>query len=637
MCVLKYAMLLTSLLAAAACASCPLATRDDPLPGTCTSRDDRGAACLSSHIAQDAVEPAAPTQQPRPSPTSTSTHRFSPAGGRFVVTDLSSSVDFSVGTMSPSPSPSQRLSPGGGSMTAPDGIHVVASPSPSSTAHRTTPGGGAVPLTPPGHGAFFQADFDGAVAHALDGTPESRQNLAVQLNQRTGTELAARIEECVALRIAPPRNCTNGNQFSPPPPRRLITLGNVSVILGLLFDGSLSRDVLLEFGKSPAFVALFQSSTVRAEVAARLHALHGAELQQALTIIFSMGDSGVNLLVALFTGGALDSSTAHEVLLRFIELMNELPEDERVALIASIGAMPDGSLLLVALLEQPGLSDPARADIIQYIVEHPLLMGRFANAISLFGPRASDVEVSYFGGGGCAGPYISSVIAPDGLCHRVPGITPIPAYSFTCMSPSTPSSFRFFDDITCASAPLTSSRSFDERVCLTNPAEFGSLSLAFICSAPLNYPTNTASGRVVVAWSGSPTCAGEEPRTLVDLQQGVCETVPSAAPGGYKVTCSEDGQLATFTVFSDNTCAEAVSTRTVPRDFCLDNDAALYGSAAISIRCGLNDASFLLAAPPGDFESTFNRALEGTPASRRDLALQLNLLSGAELAARIEE
>lgn len=380
-----------------------------------------------------------------------------------------------------------------------------------------------------------------------------------------------------------------------PSPKSLVALGNVDIILGLLFDGSLSRDVLIALGQSPSFVSLIRSPTVSADIATRLDALRGAELQQALTTIFNSGRSGIDLLVELFTGGALDPSTAHEILLRFVELMNALPDADRIALIASIGAQPNGSLLLVALLAQPGLSDRARVDIVQYIVEHPLLSGRFANAVSLFSPRASDVEVTYYGGDGCAGPYVSSVIAPDGLCHRVPGVTPIPAYSFSCKSPSTPSStFRFFNDISCVSAPLTASRSFDERVCLSNPSEFGSLSLAFICSAPLDYPTNTAIGRVVVAWSGSPTCAGEEPRTLVDLQQGVCETVPSASPGGYKVTCSDDGQLATFTVFSDNTCAEAVSTRTVPRDSCLDNDATHYGSAAIAIRCGSNATSVAL-------------------------------------------
>jgi len=119
---------------------------------------------------------------------------------------------------------------------------------------------------------------------------------------------------------------------------------------------------------------------------------------------------------------------------------------------------------------------------------------------------------------------------------------------------------------------------------MSNPPEFGASSVEAQCQNPPLPPVQPLTGRATIMLASDASCDGNTPRTLIDVRQGLCQAVPSSAPGGYRVTCAADGSFAAFDVFSDAACTTQVNHRILARDACSTNDP-VFGASHIAVRC----------------------------------------------------
>jgi hypothetical protein len=215
-----------------------------------------------------------------------------------------------------------------------------------------------------------------------------------------------------------------------------------------------------------------------------------------------------------------------------------------------------------------------------------------ASATSFTSTRADDAGLRWYGTPTCsaASDYTAVVTARD-VCQLVPGST-YPAYgaasyTITCNAtrPAAAGWILFFSDTACTRPVSLAgvSRPFADTACMLNPPEFGSSSLSAQCLSPLP-PAQPLAGRATVMLSSNSLCDGNAPRSLIDLRQGLCQAVPSSAPGGYRVTCAADGSFAAFDIYTDATCTEQLNHRILARDTCSLNDP-VFGSSHIAIRC----------------------------------------------------
>ncbi len=232
-----------------------------------------------------------------------------------------------------------------------------------------------------------------------------------------------------------------------------------------------------------------------------------------------------------------------------------------------------------------------------------LVIAAAAAAATFTATRSDDVRLQWFELGGCSGADYTGLVIGVGLCQLIPGAA-YPAYgaaSFRviCNGNTTgdTGALQFFSDSTCVTPVSTSgvSRPFSSNTCYGNPPEFGALSLLAECSNPVLPPAEPLAGRATVLYSSTNSCDASSPRTLVDVNQGFCQTVPSSTPGGYRVTCAADGSFAALDVYENNLCTAQVSHRILSRDVCASNAGTLYGAPFIAVRCS---ALGTAGAPP---------------------------------------
>jgi hypothetical protein len=237
---------------------------------------------------------------------------------------------------------------------------------------------------------------------------------------------------------------------------------------------------------------------------------------------------------------------------------------------------------------------------------------------TIFEGRADDTRLTWFASASCVayngsdgGPELhnTGVVGGRTVCMRVPGETSTSSYKMSCLTDASGGilprgTLSFFRATDCASeTQLYSPIEFDDEACVANPPEFGSSSFQAQCLNPLLPPVLPFAGRATVAWSGG-GCATDpalSPRTLVDLRMGLCQTVPAAIPGGYKIICSPDGSFSALQIFTDNTCSSMVTSRVLDRDTCAPNDGELFGSYSVTVRCstlGLQGSEPAIRAPP---------------------------------------
>lgn len=201
--------------------------------------------------------------------------------------------------------------------------------------------------------------------------------------------------------------------------------------------------------------------------------------------------------------------------------------------------------------------------------------------------------VAYNGSDGGLELHNTGVVGGRSVCMRVPGVTDTSSYKVDCSIGADGAvlprgSISFFSQVGCPDVSLVRAPTlFEDEACLANPILYGSASLQAQCLNPLLPPSNPLAGRATVAWSGAVcgVAADTAPRTLVDLRSGLCQTVPAAIPGGYRIDCAADGSFAVFSIFETNTCASLVNSRVLERDTCAPNDGVLFGSFSVTVRC----------------------------------------------------
>ena len=87
-----------------------------------------------------------------------------------------------------------------------------------------------------------------------------------------------------------------------------------------------------------------------------------------------------------------------------------------------------------------------------------------------------------------------------------------------------------------------------------------------------------------ITWWAKPSCAaGGGGSTIVVLEQDVCQRVPGA-DASYVVRCAGAG-AGEISFCDTSDCSSCGVTRAIGgKESCLANDAALFGSAAMSIK-----------------------------------------------------
>lgn len=224
-----------------------------------------------------------------------------------------------------------------------------------------------------------------------------------------------------------------------------------------------------------------------------------------------------------------------------------------------------------------------------------LLLSANANAANPdFGGRAGDTRLTWFEDASCGAipaPHYTGIVGPRSTCMLVPGTTYAnygsASYSVDCDGANPMGEIRFFSDRSCTyvlSAQVN--RAFVDEECYANPPEFGASSLQAQCLNPLLPPQDPLAGRASVLWSSGPDCSEDATsRVIVDVKQASCQSVPSSVPGGYKISCSDDGSIAALDIFTDNTCTSEVSHRVLDSNVCIANTDPNAGAAWVAIRC----------------------------------------------------
>jgi hypothetical protein len=137
-------------------------------------------------------------------------------------------------------------------------------------------------------------------------------------------------------------------------------------------------------------------------------------------------------------------------------------------------------------------------------------------------------------------------------CHRVPDSATL-GYKVTCTEGEAAGVFSVCTDAQCENCAVNTP--FADDQCLPNPPEFGSSSVQLRCTNVNQAAPTPGPGNAVITWSAAENC-GEGARTIVVVQNDVCETVPEASPAGYRVQCNAQGTGGVFQVCEEGGTSE---------------------------------------------------------------------------------
>jgi hypothetical protein len=232
-------------------------------------------------------------------------------------------------------------------------------------------------------------------------------------------------------------------------------------------------------------------------------------------------------------------------------------------------------------------------------------------------PSRGNVVVVWHEPAACPKKQVQSVvIAPQNLCNIVPNSL-TQGYKVTCNEAGTQGVFSVCADTTCTNCKVNTP--FTNNACLANPPEFGAASVEFVCAAPAvaNNTVPTAGGTAVITWYSTTNCqvsasASAEHRSIVAVEQGLCQLVPDTTELGYTVTCNADNS-GSISYCQDATCSTCNTNQPFNSGECLQNLPALSGSQSATVQCNVSTIPSPGALLQGDvaiswFDSTVCRA-----------------------------
>lgn len=214
------------------------------------------------------------------------------------------------------------------------------------------------------------------------------------------------------------------------------------------------------------------------------------------------------------------------------------------------------------------------------------------NIVPQVQPQAGEVVITYHELPQCELLHETTVVAPQTICHTVPGAIKNGGYKVTCDAQGGAGTFQVCDK-TCETCGVNTPFA-NAQECVPNPPQFGSASINFNCGAQRE--TGGDGGIFRIRWYENANCpnsalTGTDPldhRTIVAGETGLCQRVPDSNKG-YLVTCNAGAQGGGQISFCDDiTCGNCQTQTAFTENQCLANQIQ-YGGLSFDVSCKNTD------------------------------------------------